>query len=855
MRAIVGIRNKNWQSYSLLSLLPIDNSYWYFGEVPAADEYVVDVTDMSPDQLYMLSVVGLYNYFATTNHYGGGWLSAEDIKVVHVTGIVTVPVFDYGAISSYNNWYELYSSAVYSDLAAYLFGLPMTSDIDGYSSSPATINFTVFQNSALNAHNPVIDLTGSGTNWWLNGASPAMDADLFWGGLADTGRGSYTSPTINVGAAGSNKVILKLNSDLASDLIVGGAGEVEVYIVGTTSDANLSLIVNTGSRTAIVSNDVTFTGNLGTFSTTVASGKTLTAAASVLSGKTITGAGTVVVSDKGTMTGDLNVSSITASIELGGAVVANGKTLTATAAQLNGKAITGAGTVVVSDKATMTGDLDVSSIAALIDLGGAVVATGKTLTATAAQVDGKTITGSGTVAVTGITSATVLTDLHADLIVAMNIATNTDISTYANISGVDQIALASGVNATMTVAQHAKIAAAAGTNTVTLTEAFASAAILDADVETFVLAAGANSVTTSAAGQTINANALLDTEVLTLAGTHNVTVTLVAGDLTSTSSGNITVTATTGSNVITTGSGNDIITGGEGADTLNGGDGTDTVSYADVTAAAAAQHGIADADLKGVAVNLSASAITNATIDAAFSGTVYLGGGADATTAGADLAVGSAGYIVSIANSAGSGVRDTLTNFEGVIGSARADYIALGAGGMSANGGAGNDVIIGGTGNDIITGGAGADTLTGGAGADTFVYEAAAGANQAAAIANLTAEGGDTIMDFATGVDDIQLAVAVLNAVTGAATFTAGDVLGVDAGFFAQVAAADVAAAAGVGRFIYDSNTGIIYFDAAGDTTYTALTQTYADDADDIVIATLDGGGAGAILATDFTFV
>lgn len=131
----------------------------------------------------------------------------------------------------------------------------------------------------------------------------------------------------------------------------------------------------------------------------------------------------------------------------------------------------------------------------------------------------------------------------------------------------------------MTVDQHALINTATGTNTVTLIDAFAgaqAAATLNAEVETFVLAVGANSVTTGATNQTINANNLLDGEVLTLAGTHNVSVSLVAGDLTSTSSGNVFVTATTGTNVIVTGSGNDVITGGAGADVLTGGAGADT---------------------------------------------------------------------------------------------------------------------------------------------------------------------------------------------------------------------------------------------------------------------------------------
>ena len=68
-----------------------------------------------------------------------------------------------------------------------------------------------------------------------------------------------------------------------------------VTALDATAAANLSSITNTGTRTAAVSDDVTFTGNLGTFTTTVANTKTLTAAASVVNGKTINGDGNVAV--------------------------------------------------------------------------------------------------------------------------------------------------------------------------------------------------------------------------------------------------------------------------------------------------------------------------------------------------------------------------------------------------------------------------------------------------------------------------------------------------------------------------------------------------------------------------------
>lgn len=75
----------------------------------------------------------------------------------------------------------------------------------------------------------------------------------------------------------------------------------------------------------------------------------------------------------------------------------------------------------------------------------------------------------------------------------------------------------------------------------------------------------------------------------------------------------------------------------------------------------------------------------------------------------------------------------------------------------NAIGGSGNDILVGnalnnvlkgGAGNDFIFGGAGADTLWGGAGKDIFAFSAAA---------DSTAKAADTIKDFTTGIDKIDL--------------------------------------------------------------------------------------------------
>ncbi|MFM2151384.1 MAG: hypothetical protein RLZZ187_3690, partial [Pseudomonadota bacterium] len=100
--------------------------------------------------------------------------------------------------------------------------------------------------------------------------------------------------SLTVTVNGTNNT-LTLSAAQASGKTITGDGNVAVTALDATAAANLSTITNTGTKTAAVSEDVTFTGNLGTFTTTVAATKTLTAAAAVVSGKTITGDGNVAV--------------------------------------------------------------------------------------------------------------------------------------------------------------------------------------------------------------------------------------------------------------------------------------------------------------------------------------------------------------------------------------------------------------------------------------------------------------------------------------------------------------------------------------------------------------------------------
>jgi len=266
----------------------------------------------------------------------------------------------------------------------------------------------------------------------------------------------------------------------------------------------------------------------------------------------------------------------------------------------------------------------------------------------------------------------------------------------------------------------------------------------------------------------------------------------------------------TGSNAVAT-----TVIGGQGADVLSGGTGaTDTVSYSDVTGATI--HGASN--VTGVAINLTAAAITSATIGTAM--TSVLGGAAAGAGDAANLAAGGAGYLVATANNeiVNLIIRDALGGFERVIGSPLADYIAGPATAATIDGGAGVDFILGGAGIDVITGGSGKDTLAGGASADTFVYTTAADSNGVTAasidvITDLVVNGaaGD-LLDFTlTGV------LTVATKTVTAANFAAMDTTNEITVLFNSTDGNAVDAAAAAVRFTGGgAATALLITDAAG---------------------------------------
>jgi Ca2+-binding RTX toxin-like protein len=250
-----------------------------------------------------------------------------------------------------------------------------------------------------------------------------------------------------------------------------------------------------------------------------------------------------------------------------------------------------------------------------------------------------------------------------------------------------------------------------------------------------------------------------------------VTVSLVTGDLTSTSTGNITVTATTGSNVITTGTGADTITGGTGIDALTSGDGDDTIVYA----------GTAELLLVNDVIDLVDGGV--GTADAIrFDGATTIGAGnllARITNVEQIKAAATAGVIsiTATATQAGSVFFGTQFNTIDLSG----DTNINGSNVISITGVTGITTITGSAGIDTITIGAAAvaNTITGGLGVDVLLL----GATLASTVVVGTLDTGDTyatadkITGFTTVVDKLKLGVAGVTAnfatANGAADFAA----------------------------------------------------------------------------------
>ena len=222
-----------------------------------------------------------------------------------------------------------------------------------------------------------------------------------------------------------------------------------------------------------------------------------------------------------------------------------------------------------------------------------------------------------------------------------------------------------------------------------------------------------------------------------------------------------------GNDTLNGGEGNDILFGGAGGDTLNGGEGNDQMSGD--SGEDKMFGGAGDDDMSGgLGDDYLQGGEGQNTMDGGLGDDRLKGGDEADEISGGDGndTVWASGGDDTVDGGAGA---DTLAGGDGndtIDGGQDDDKLSGNAGNDRLDGGAGNDLLQGGTGNDALEGGAGEDKLVGGAGSDTIEGGAGNdhiwGGNWTADNASDTfvyAKGGgrDTIHDFETEHDQIDL--------------------------------------------------------------------------------------------------
>ena len=233
------------------------------------------------------------------------------------------------------------------------------------------------------------------------------------------------------------------------------------------------------------------------------------------------------------------------------------------------------------------------------------------------------------------------------------------------------------------------------------------------------------------------------------------------------------MTGNAADNILAGRDGNDVLIGGGGKDNLEGGLGADRFVYQSVGDSTAASFDVLYGFESRVdKIDLTALAVTSISwtkqqenngislVDY-FMVTVATGDGALTIRVTAS-ALAMSDFLVNTVYT-GTPQADTL---HGIDFGETLDGLA---GNDVLYGGGGNDRISGGDGNDRLQGDAGADRLTGGAGADIFVFQAIGDSIGYAMRSDGNKLTPDTITDFTSGLDRIDL--SGIDAIAG----TAGD--------------------------------------------------------------------------------
>ncbi|MDB4200871.1 hypothetical protein N9792_07070 [Planktomarina temperata] len=595
-----------------------------------------------------------------------------------------------------------------------------------------------------------------------------------------------------------------------------GAGNIVIADIGADANADLSTLTNTGTQTANVGTDATFTGDFGTFDVVVAENITLTADVEVVSGLTVAGAATTV--DAGADTGGsialtgLDADAFDLSNITGGAASEAGDT---------------AGTV------TVTGDIDGDVVLhADTDLGNAAVAlddaTGGTesLTLTAAQATGRVITDDAneSLVITGLAGDTDLSGitLSGSGGITINMADGgaADVSGNANFLAAD----AGDTALAIALTDSTLTATAEQLDGATVTGADGSDG--DSDNDSVVVLTGG--VAAATGGNTAyDITGLNDTSVdLTIAADYTVS-NFTEADGTTVRTATLTADAVhlAGQSVSGTG-----VVVGAAFDATAAGD------YSGLTATTTQLQLTADATLS--------SSVTVGTA------TIVL----DSDAAGAGSSDDSLNLTMSqvtglnVADGGGNGTSNVTVT--GTVTADVVDYSSIdwdvdtltvnmlsGDNNITGAQSVGSNIITTSTGNDTIITGTNADVITGGLGNDLFEINHGDATNAV------------TIMDFVSGSDyiDLDTAVGFFGLAADADLATGGDAATVMAAAV-TVAETAISGAGIVGNYFFAGDTDAN--DGGAAVKGFLMVDTVGDDAIDLVII-LDGLGAADIQVTD----
>jgi Ca2+-binding RTX toxin-like protein len=315
--------------------------------------------------------------------------------------------------------------------------------------------------------------------------------------------------------------------------------------------------------------------------------------------------------------------------------------------------------------------------------------------------------------------------------------------------------------------------------------------------------------------------------------TITTTTTGIGSSYIDTLGGNETITTTTvdGENVICAGDGNNTITTtttGVGSNKIDTGSGHDTITTTAVNGANIILAGAGNNTITTTTTGLGSTKIvtlegndTITTTNVGFgTSTVLSGAGNDTITtgAGADLVVSGAGNDT-VTTTGGDDIvfggagNDTVTTGEG------ADIVLSGGGDDIIAAGAGDDIVFSGDGDDSINAAAGADIIVSGAGNDIIRLGLGDGNIDTVIFGlNAASNGSDTITQFTTGVDKLNLEAlttqTATTAVAGTLTVTAGNVyfLNATGATDASTVALSAAALQGGATWTNASNGTVAFF-------------------------------------------